>query len=286
MTAEITALRYRLRDNGYTPLPLVGKAIKIAGWSRLEPTANMIGKWAWQYPASTNTGIATRHTPAIDVDILDDAVAEFVYTQIEELWGGPLLRRFGRAPKFAVLFRAEQPFKKLQRIFTAPDGATHKIEVLGDGQQLAAFGIHPDTKQPYRWIPCDPARLPSRELPPLCEDAAKCFLEDMTRQLKDWFGWTAVEPKPSDYRPPLAMPISADTLKCRIDGIVKTISSAKDGTRNDLLFWGASRLSEMVDQGSIAVDTAIALALDAARQAGLSYREALATTCSALRRLP
>jgi hypothetical protein len=186
-----------------------------------------------------------------------------------------------------VLFQTDKPFKKLQRIFTAPDGTSHKIEILGDGQQLAAFGIHPDTKQPYRWTPCDPTKLASRDLPPLCEDAAKCFLEDMTAQLRNWFGWTTAEPKQNDYRLTLpVLPISADTLKCRIDGIVRTISAAKVNTRNDTLFWGACRLGEMVDQGSIAIDTAIALALDAARQAGLPYREALATTRSALRRTP
>jgi Bifunctional DNA primase/polymerase, N-terminal len=282
-----TALRLQLLRNGYTPLPLVGKAIKIRGWQNLKPTQADIENWAWEYPVSTNTGIATRHTPAIDVDILDEAVAEHVYSQIEALWGSPLLRRFGRAPKHAVLFHTDQPFKKLQRIFTAPDEATHKIEILGDGQQLAAFGTHPDTRQPYRWTPCDPTKVARSDLPPLCEDAAKCFLEDMASQLKNWFGWTATEPKQSDYRPPLpALPISADTMRSRIDGIVRTISSAQEGTRNQILFWGASRLGEMVDQGSIAIDTAIALAIDAARQAGLQYREAISTTRSALRRAP
>lgn len=32
-----------------------------------------------------------------------------------------------------------------------PHGEMHRIEVLSYGQQFAAYGIHPGTKEPYRW---------------------------------------------------------------------------------------------------------------------------------------
>jgi hypothetical protein len=56
-----------------------------------------------------------------------------------------------KAPKRAILLRTDKPFKKIIRKLTAPDGTSHKIEVLGDGQQLAVAGNHPDTGQPYVW---------------------------------------------------------------------------------------------------------------------------------------
>ena len=46
--------------------------------------------------------------------------------------------RFGRAPRRALLFRTSTPFPKIVAKFVAPNGSKHKIEFLGDGQQLIA----------------------------------------------------------------------------------------------------------------------------------------------------
>ena len=43
------------------------------------------------------------------------------------------------------------PFKKISATFKAPDDVVHKVEVLADGQQFVAEGIHEETQQPYRW---------------------------------------------------------------------------------------------------------------------------------------
>ena len=48
-----------------------------------------------------------------------------------------------------------------------------KIELLCDGQQLVAFGIHPDTRKPYRWIGGEPGEVGRDQLPQLAETEAQ-----------------------------------------------------------------------------------------------------------------
>jgi len=64
---------------------------------------------------------------------------------------GTVLKRVGLPPKRLIPFRCVTPFKKISATFKAPDGVTHKVEVLADGQQFVAEGIHETTQQPYRW---------------------------------------------------------------------------------------------------------------------------------------
>jgi hypothetical protein len=61
---------------GYRPIPVNGKAPPIEGWVDIQATNALIDKWAIIYPDATNTGIITTATPAIDLDILDRAVAD------------------------------------------------------------------------------------------------------------------------------------------------------------------------------------------------------------------
>ena len=46
-----------------------------------------------------------------------------------------------------------------------PGGQTgQKIELLADGQQIVAFGLHPDTKKPYSWFGGTPETISHEEL--------------------------------------------------------------------------------------------------------------------------
>jgi Bifunctional DNA primase/polymerase, N-terminal len=70
-----TACRKRLLAAGYHPIPVNGKAPPIAGWQDIQPTQVLINSWADNYANATNTGILTRTIPAIDIDVLDPAIA-------------------------------------------------------------------------------------------------------------------------------------------------------------------------------------------------------------------
>ncbi len=57
-----------------------------------------------------------------------------------------------------------------------PDGTVAQIEVLGEGQQFVAYGVHPDTGQPYAWQGAGPDAVPLDELPVVAPDALRGFL--------------------------------------------------------------------------------------------------------------
>jgi Bifunctional DNA primase/polymerase, N-terminal len=145
-----TACRKRLLAAGYLPIPVNGKAPTIAGWQDIQATDALINTWAEKYDNATNTGILTRNTPAIDIDVLNTAVAEELQ-QIAAWMIGASAVRTGRASKRAMLYRADVPFDKVSTpIFTSPDGLPHKVEILCRGQQIVVHGIHPDTHCPTR----------------------------------------------------------------------------------------------------------------------------------------
>jgi Bifunctional DNA primase/polymerase, N-terminal len=124
-----TACRKRLLAAGYQPIPVNGKAPPLAGWQDIEATNVLIDTWANEFNDATNTGILTRNIPAIDIDVLDPAVADELQ-QIAERMIGTSAVRIGQAPKRAMLFRADVPFDKISTpIYVSPDGRAHKVEV-------------------------------------------------------------------------------------------------------------------------------------------------------------
>jgi hypothetical protein len=101
-------------------------------------------------------------------------------------------------------------------------------------------------------------------------------------ELPDWLVKALTPPMP-ETRPASQRPKTPDAAKAKIEGIVGAVAAAREGQRNALVYWGACRLSELVKQAVIGHGDAIALAVEAARQAGLSPKEAQRTVASAFR---
>src|SRR5436190_1662978 len=125
MITARTQRRLQLRARGYMPIPCFGKTPPLKAWSELSVISpQMIEMWSKIWPDATNTGVLTRHTPTFDLDILDEQAAR----RIEELVGwcfedrGHILVRIGKAPKRAILFHTNEPFKKITLNLTAPNG--------------------------------------------------------------------------------------------------------------------------------------------------------------------
>ena len=201
----MTAQRLQMRAHGYSPLPLNGKAPQIAAWQkRSDATDREIRSWARGRPAETNTGLLTRNNPAFDIDILSNADAAQAVADLiaEELRGrGKLIVRFGRKPKRAIVCRATEPFKKIRVDLESVDPDTgeiqhNAIEILGDGQQLACFGEHPDTKQPYEWVGGSPVDVPASDLPLISEADARIIIDKTVAMLGEQFG---IRPRCSEY---------------------------------------------------------------------------------------
>src|ERR1700722_7359136 len=138
--SAVAELRNKLLCAGYSPIPVLGKRPASIGWQeKLVTNAAEIKLWDTGFPYASNTGILTKVTPTIDIDILNPEAAEAIERlargHFEER--GFVLVRIGKAPKRAILLRTDKPFKKIARSFVSPcssEREPEKIELLGDGQ--------------------------------------------------------------------------------------------------------------------------------------------------------
>jgi Bifunctional DNA primase/polymerase, N-terminal len=94
----------------------------------------------------------------------------------------------------------------------------------------------------------------------------------------------AATPPPMPAVPPINPGLTPEIARRKVEGIVGAVATAKQGSRNAIAYWGACRLAEMAAQQIIAEADAIALGIEAARQAGLPPREAASITASAFGR--
>ena len=77
-------------------------------------------------------------------------ILEFI-KRVYRAFGNPPMR-IGNAPKIALLFRTEEPFKTVvSNQYIDSKGRRAQLEILGNKRQFVAFAIHPDTKKPYKW---------------------------------------------------------------------------------------------------------------------------------------
>jgi hypothetical protein len=186
----LTQLEIRLAmiENGYNVTPLIGKKPLLNDWTNLVADAAMVGRWGNQ---GTGTGMVTAFTPVVDIDIEDQQAAELIEQTIREcISAGEVLVRVGQFPRRAIPLRTDDPFSKKRCKFVAPDGTAHKIEVLANGQQLAAAGIHPDINKPFAWrggrSPVNTARA---ALPLVTEAEVVALLDLCIEQLRTKLGW-------------------------------------------------------------------------------------------------
>jgi hypothetical protein len=176
-----------LRDFEPVPIRHGSKAPAPDCWQRGGPAAAWLARYA-----RCGTGLLTRRTPAIDIDVRHAEAAEAVdQLAADELGDGPV--RFGQPPKRLRLYQAEVPFAKIasrELVLPGdhPGDKPHKIEVLADGQQFVAFAIHPDTGLPYVWPGSSPLDLERQDLPEITAEVAAAFVvqaEDLlVRQFK------------------------------------------------------------------------------------------------------
>jgi hypothetical protein len=192
-----TAKRLELRKAGYLPIPVEGKIPPLQEWEKRTNTNDKeIELWEKVFPRAKNNGLLTRPMPTFDIDITNPeaavAIEELVRERFEER--GYILIRIGRAPKRAIPFRTNTPFKKITRNLEIPghEDKQEKLELLADGQQMVAFGIHPDTGKPYTWHGGEPGeKIKLADLPYISEAEAKQLVTDAAELLKQ-FGY---EPK-------------------------------------------------------------------------------------------
>jgi hypothetical protein len=190
-----------MHQRGFAVIPVTGKNPAIDGWQKIEATPELIKRWPKDYPFHKNTGVLTKYTPAIDIDIMDAKAADDAESLLQSFFekcGGMISARIGMSPKRAFLFRTDKPFRKLTLKLIAPNGKAYKIEILGDGEQVVVHGLHVDTKQPYSWTAGTPwTDIRVEDLPYLDEDIAREYLHEVAELLIAEHGYKLhEEPKP------------------------------------------------------------------------------------------
>ena len=193
----ILEVRLAMVDHGFTPIPVIGKVPPLKKWQETTGVCKAtLEDWDRNWPNASNTGILTRLTPTIDLDLLNEPAAVAAEKLIRERFDGLgcVLTRIGRAPKRAILFRTEAPFKKLTTNFLVPPGAgSEKIEFLADGQQIVAHGVHPDTQGPYTWTGGDPTTTAYKDLPEITAEEAQQLQDDVVAMLVRDFGYVTTQ---------------------------------------------------------------------------------------------
>ena len=207
-----TAIRLALYDKGWHPIPVTapksgdkeaGKKPLLPAWRTISITAPVIQSWAkgrWRY--DTNTGIRTRGLVAVDIDVLDTAIADQILAIAAEMLGETPLVRIGKAPKKLACYKAAADVAKAKTPdFFYKNGDKSAVECLSDGQQFIAFGIHPGTGKPYQWVGQSPLDVAVDDLPVVDARRMKDFLARAETVLREAGGQTAKELKGVAERP-------------------------------------------------------------------------------------
>lgn len=181
-----------LIENGYEPTPVVGKAALSDGWQNGDITPErFIADLANQLNA-TGIGLRTGALQTIDIDLEDNEHAETIREVIKDTLGyhSPL-SRIGRKGVM-LLYRGTNPTaSKITIKGRAPDG--NKVETLVEfqakGQQIVAYGIHPDTRRRYEWEgemwKAEPRYMPFSDLPELMPEQRIAVAQAVVKKLQD-----------------------------------------------------------------------------------------------------
>src|SRR5262245_8179429 len=197
---ELASKRLHMLSNGYVPLPASDKGVFLPNWSKLDengnqcgvdPTIEEIDRWSVEHPDWQSTSVRCGEVVAIDCDILDKAVADKVREEARRCFGKAFPTRVGNPPKFLVMCRTAKTFGKLwTNKYVQPNGDESRVEVLANGQQLVAFGIHPKTGKPYEWFGGDPLTVAVADLTEVSRDKVVEFLRTAEGFLSSQPGWT------------------------------------------------------------------------------------------------
>lgn len=120
------------------------------GWRTHEAAIDDVRAWALD---GANIGLRAGRFPGLDIDCLDEAISEELQ-RVALFYLGAAPVRVGKWPKRLLMYSAPTPMTRMRLWIeqkVGDESKQHLVELLGEGQQYLVYGIHPGTKQPYRW---------------------------------------------------------------------------------------------------------------------------------------
>lgn len=276
---NLTELRLALKANGYLPIPCEGKRPppKLDDWLNVlkNATEDDIANWPYIYMSCANTGLITGELVCIDIDDLLPGHADKIEMIAIAHFGPTPLKRIGKYPKRALFYRATEMFKKGK--------INHCVEVMADGQQMIAFGIHPDTGEKYTWAGESPVEVPIADLPVVTYNQVWDFLEAVSAELKMEISSKRPVSIAGEVLPPtLPKGQAGKKLEKMVAEQMLLVSTAEPGSRNETLFKAAATLGRYVASGTLPEEMAINALVQGAQFCGL-YAEDQGQVLSTIR---
>jgi Bifunctional DNA primase/polymerase, N-terminal/Primase C terminal 2 (PriCT-2)/Protein of unknown function (DUF3987) len=230
----MAALGARLIDAGFPILPIEpgtkrpgilanGVWRPMPGWTRhcVRPTT-LIEHAIWSRWPECSIGIACGVVVGADIDIVEDVqIAGKVDELARQMLGDTPLVRVGLWPKRLLLYRAVEPFAGIREFYP--------IEIMARGQQVVAYGRHPETGLPYRWLDDSPAETHLTALPEVSEAQCREFIQAAYALVPDRLK-RALSVDPTGAR---------HMTSGRLAGTSQAIESALDALPNPELDWNA-----------------------------------------------
>jgi len=163
----------KVAANGYTPVPVEpnSKAVYLTDWTTL-PVEELLAL----APSKPDHGIGLRlgdGLAVLDADTTDPVITEGLYAMWRIFFAAPL--RVG-AKGFGGLFRLSH--EDAAELGSGEDwelAPGQTVQLLGQGRQLVAYGIHPNGRR-YRWADGHPLVTPVSALPVLPLSSVRLML--------------------------------------------------------------------------------------------------------------
>ena len=171
--AEVRKQREAALANGYSLIRVRSreKAPLSSGWQNGEANEVLLDV----REDSTNTGLVLRDEfCGFDLDIDNWEVAGKAVQAVHR-WAprGAIVRRRAGSPRSFILFRSQGKTRK--RVVSGDLG---KVEVLGTGQQVVIFGVHPSGAALEWFRGLSPATTPAETLVVLSEQQIEAILTE------------------------------------------------------------------------------------------------------------
>ena len=180
-----------LLKNGYEPLPIQGRTKRpgYLSWTSVEITEDWLRDVRREKPDHTSTGLRTGRLVGVDIDLIDEDHTRILIEAVQQHLGVSVYRRKG-SKGMMLCYRNATPISKIAvKGRTSPEAEVKTlIEVLGDGQQFVAYGVHPNGCR-YSWIAdfdgCDPLGTPLEQLPEVTPAHIRKMMAAVCEELRE-----------------------------------------------------------------------------------------------------
>ena len=146
-------LAQQLYNKGLEPIPIAPRQ-KFPTVKKWQSISLPIEPWPNNYGIGLRTG---KSVIGIDLDIYDqsmvDDILKYCFSEDFQVpFDDEYLVRVGQPPKALIpVVCPEITSKMISEKYIDENGVINQIEILSQGQQFVAYGIHPDTKKRYEW---------------------------------------------------------------------------------------------------------------------------------------